>query len=372
MPEQNSQPIKSTDQHFPHIQYRADKSNGDWGLAHGEEFRAGIQELISIRKELMLQKNPRLRPQLNSLAMAQFQTTLDFSPHLALELEGIANGAGVSLEDIVILNNYTDFRDIILPDEGCSTVFLKKENRAIVGQTWDMHSSAKNYLCTIALPSNKNHSQTIILSLVGCLGLMGLTSKGLFIGVNNINTKNAKAGLIWPALVRSTLEAQSLDEMSKRLLKAPVTSGHNYLISDSTSGQHYEISPTAKECVSQVKASQTQAFVFHTNHCLGQRNKEVEENTSLSSTTFDRYTLLEKNLSKVENAYQLLGLLTSHENYPKSICSHFQSGVLDPSSTCGGGAYDYQSKTLFTWRGCPVHDINFSQRVFNMDNLAST
>ena len=74
----------------------------------------------------------------------QLEVSEQFSPEITSEMKGIAKGAGVSLEDIVILNNYTDFRDIPLPDEGCSTLHVRNEaDEALVGQTWDMHKVQK-------------------------------------------------------------------------------------------------------------------------------------------------------------------------------------------------------------------------------------
>ena len=115
------------------------KSYLDWGFSHGEEFREEIKELVEIRTNLMLSKNPRLESSLEELALEQFNISKKFSPHLADEIEGISKGSNLSLKDIVILNNYTDFRDIELPEEGCSTIHLQRNEQSISGQTWDMH-----------------------------------------------------------------------------------------------------------------------------------------------------------------------------------------------------------------------------------------
>lgn len=347
-----------TDQALPFIQYEAGKSHREWGLCHGESFREGIKELSSIRRDLMLKKNPSLLYSLDKLAHDQFEISKSFAPHLAQELEGIANGANISLTDIVILNNYTDFRDIEMPDEGCSTVHIQSNDQVVSGQTWDMHSSAKDYISVIEVPENQHGPKCYLFSLVGCLGMMGINESGLFIGVNNINTKNAKAGLIWPLLVRHTLEQKSFEQMKNKLTGAPVTSGHNYLISDSKQSEHWEISPSAKELLFHTDEHNL-GQTFHTNHCLGKFVKEFEQETAKSSTTYDRYDLLSKKINQTKNFNDLIELFRDHEGYPKAICSHFESGAQDPSMTCGGAAYDHHSKSAFFWRGCKEFDSNY-------------
>lgn len=343
---------------FPIIKYKAGDSNYNWGLAHGKAYKNEIKELATIRKGLMLAKNPALTRRLDELAMEQFEISKAFAPHIAEEIKGIADGAELSLIDIVILNNYTDFRDIQLPEEGCSTIHIQTPELILAGQTWDMHKSAKNYLCLIEIPENENHTQQIILSLVGCVGLYGVNTDNQLIGVNNINTANAKAGLIWPLLVRKTLEQKSLGEMRQTLLNAPVTSGHNYIISSCEGGEMLEITPTHFDKVGALLKDQV-GSIFHTNHCLGSEIKKLEDTKSMSSTTHARWNLLSKNTHNVKDLNDLFDLFTSHEEYPKSICSHFENGAQDPSFTCGGGASDLTSGVHIFWRGCPHEDKDY-------------
>ena len=353
----------STNCQFPYIKYQSGKSSYEWGFAHGEEFKTAIAELASIRKSLMLAKNPRLETKLDELALEQLELSRKFAPNLASEIEGIAAGAKLPITDLVILNNYTDFRDISLPEEGCSTVHIQTPTEVLSGQTWDMHRSAKNYMCLIHVPKTDHHSAQLVLTLVGCVGLMGVNAENGLIGVNNINTTNAKTGLIWPVLVRSTLESKTLGEMRRNLLKAPVTSGHNYLISTKEGGEHLEITPTIFEKVSGLNHGQV-GSIFHTNHCMGHEIEKLEDKTSMSSTTFNRYNLLSKKAYKVTDLTDFKNLLTDHDEFPKSICSHFENGTQDPSFTCGGGVSDLKTGTHIFWRGCPAHDSDYKEYQF--------
>ncbi len=348
---------------FPYIQYQKNKSHLNWGESHGEEFKIAIKELAQIRKDLMLAKNPKLKSKLTELALEQYEISKKFSPHIASEIEGITKGSGLSLTDIVILNNYTDFRDIILPEEGCSTIHVQTSEHIFSGQTWDMHRSAKNYMALIHLPPTDHSAASLVLTLVGCVGLMGVTTHNTLIGVNNINTSNAKTGLIWPLLVREVLHQKSLGLMRRTLLNAPVTSGHNYLISSPEGGEHLEITPTVSEKVSALQKGQT-GSIFHTNHCVGFEVEQLEDKSSMSSTTFNRWDLLSKKSHGVKTFEDFKNLLTNHDEFPKSICSHFENGAQDPSFTCGGGVSDLKNSKHLFWRGCPIHDNDYREYSF--------
>lgn len=358
----------NTNCQFPYIKYQSGKSSKEWGLSHGEEYKAAIKELAEIRRGLMLAKNPALSRKLDEMAHEQLEFSRKFAPHLVQEIEGIAMGADLTLTDLVILNNYTDFRDISLPEEGCSTVHIQTPSEVLSGQTWDMHRSAKNYMCLVHVPATDLHSAQLVLTLVGCVGLMGVNTHNGLIGVNNINTKNAKTGLIWPVLVRKALEARSLGEMRSTLLSAPVTSGHNYLISSPEGGEHLEITPVLSETVGALSRGQV-GGIFHTNHCLGYEVEKLEDKASMSSTTFKRYELLSKKTYKVTDLTDFKHLLTDHDEFPMSICSHYESGAQDPSFTCAGGVSDLKAGNHIFWRGCPAHDGDYKEYEFELDGM---
>jgi isopenicillin-N N-acyltransferase-like protein len=151
--------------------------------------------------------------------------------------------------------------------------------------------------------------------------------------------------------------------MKTVLLGAPVTSGHNYLLSTLQGGEHWEVSPDAQEMVAQLRPGE-EGVIFHTNHCLGEKNSALENKDSMSSTTFNRFELLQKKAGDLRSCKDLKALLQNHEGYPKSICSHFESGVLDPSMTCGGAVADLKELTFSFWRGCPTYDQNYLEHNF--------
>lgn len=356
-----------TDLDFPLICYKDGDSPREWGNFHGEEYKIGIRELSEIRWQLMQARNAQLSAErIEAEANIQWETTKEFYPTIWEELDGIREGAGLSVAEIVVLNNYTDFRDIHFQDEGCSTVYVEKSGNVLCGQTWDMHSSAKNYVCVIRVPyrfqteAGEQEGHTYLFSLVGCVGMMGFNPHRCMIGVNNLNGQDAQSGVIWPAMVRAVLQEQTFAGMENVLMQAKVTSGHAYLYASLEAAKMVELFPTAK-VVNAEHESGSDTVMFHTNHCLAEETRALESASGVASTTTERYILIEKKIPKVKKLEDLYKLLTDHENEPKSICSHFESGAQDPSFTCGGGIADLKTGNLRFWRGCPEKDANYRE-----------
>jgi isopenicillin-N N-acyltransferase like protein len=360
-----------SDQGFPIIRYNAGLSPREWGRMHGESYRTGIQELIAIRTGLMREKNPGLTPpRIADLAIDQWGATLAWDDSLSEELAGIAEGAGVSAADITVLNNYTDFRDIQVPDQGCSVVFVNSGKNPVAGQTWDMHASAKKYVCCLQVPCEGYDSPMVLFSLVGCIGMMGYHPSGQMIGVNNINTDGARAGVMWPAVVRKSLVQNGLRSMVDCLTRSPVTSGHSYLLASREGGEFWEVMPELSERVSSLDVGED-GFLYHTNHCLGERAKRRETPLAVNSTTHVRFGLIEKKIPAVKTFDEVYNLLNDHENYPMSICSNYQSNAQDPSVTCGGAVGELASGRVRLWRGDPHVDNNFVCHDFSLQPAAA-
>ena len=83
------------------------------GEAHGELWRAQIHELAAIRSALAVAKGSfRDQGELEAVAALHLPMLERFSAPLYSELLGIARGAGITPAQAVILNHYTDLRDV--------------------------------------------------------------------------------------------------------------------------------------------------------------------------------------------------------------------------------------------------------------------
>ena len=313
----------------------------DQGRGHGEAFRGEIGSLAEIRLFLCTQMTGASREAVLNAARQHVPVLERYDPALADELIGIAEGAALDPALIVVLNHYTDLRDLDLgadhhgdTTDGCSVIYARTGAGVLAAQTWDMHATSIPYVIMLQVPEQGGRPAAWILSLTGCLGIAGMNRRGLALCVNNLSSTDARVGVVWSALVRRALAQPSAAQARELLVEAPFGSGRHFLCADSEQAFGIEASGTRRAVVFDGDARD----YVHTNHCL---DPLVETCTKIApgATTHDRYRFLRESLDRrpVDSADQLWELLGSTEGYPRSVCGN-QSTPENPhgAATCAG------------------------------------
>jgi isopenicillin-N N-acyltransferase-like protein len=325
----------------------------DWGCQHGEAFKGPIRELADIRRGLLAARMPGWsRAKIDQLCDDQLGALKDRWPRTLAELQGIADGSGVSRRDLVILNAYTDLKDFenaTAEEGGCSLLAAKGPKVNFAGQTWDMHASAEPFTLLMTLPDG-----TRILTLTGCLALSGVNAAGVCVLINDLQCAEVdRRGLIWPGLVRLMLE-QPRASLAKRLLATNLpSSGHNYLMSDHAKAIDVETTGRRESVFAMVTTTQP-GYVGHTNHYVGGLAK-YEKSDKLSPTTKQRYVALQRFFA--DHSIEQLTTETLFREFfeagPLCDCTCMPGVPADPniSKTCAGIAVDHTAKKAYAWRG---------------------
>ena len=128
-----------------------DLGNGtprELGRRHGDATANAARELFELRLALCRTRMQASDAAIQRLAESHLPALGAFDVPLAQELAGLSESTGLSPWQLVVLNHYTDFRDIQAPatDEGCSVVYVPNEAGPLVAQTWDMHGTAEPYV----------------------------------------------------------------------------------------------------------------------------------------------------------------------------------------------------------------------------------
>ncbi|MDH7570119.1 MAG: C45 family autoproteolytic acyltransferase/hydrolase, partial [Armatimonadota bacterium] len=154
----------------------------DMGRQFGEELRDGVRALSEERLRLAMAHAARSGRRLTReecLALAgQFVSPhRTYAPEVWAELEGIAEGAAIPLELLLIGNGYTDYRDVlrrVAGEEECSSFLIHPDaadGKPLCGQTWDMHATAEPYAVVVRRRPRKG-PPTLSLTTAGCLSLV--------------------------------------------------------------------------------------------------------------------------------------------------------------------------------------------------------
>jgi isopenicillin-N N-acyltransferase-like protein len=342
------------------------------GRAHGELWRGEIAELAAIRLELAVRRGTFVdAAQVLRVAAAHLPELERQSPALHAELLGIAEGADLDPVRVVVLNHYTDLRDV--PPEaigergrsdpsrpgasadpgGCTAIYCVGSEGPLLAQTWDMHASALPFVRMLHLAPRGGGPELLCFTLTGCVGMTGLASTGVGVTINNLTSTDAQVGLVWPALVRELLASPSAEAAYERLLAARLSSGHHYMIADMHSFHGVETSGTAK--VRTQKGAR--AAHLHTNHVFDPVLRKTER-VAATSTTFARMNMASTLYAqqRPKTAEALWELLASHEGGRGALCSHLDDASGDPSAatTCGVIVMRLRDGSLLASRGCEL------------------
>jgi isopenicillin-N N-acyltransferase-like protein len=345
----------------------------DRGERHGRALGDEIAEIGRIRSELACSQG-KFRSDAELLRVAELHLPLlqRYDQALYDELCGIAVGSDQPAARIVVLNHYTDLKDldpaVVLPDsrrppapptepeDDCSAIAAATSEGALLGQTWDMHGSAGRFVIMLHVPPMADRPEAWLLSIAGCLGMAGMNVAGLGVTINNLRSDDARVGLVWPALVRRALAERTAEDARRVVQSAPLGSGHHYLVADARRAIGIETSGQLSDAWMEIDMTRVGAAFHHENHCLGVPIAAVSS-ISPVSTTLARHAWLEESLKKapVHDRADLWARLGSHEGYPRSICTHLATPEQPHAmQTCAGLVMNLTARRMWAVAGC-VH-----------------
>ena len=305
------------------------------GQAFGEAFRDDIQIFYQRRVEnavLQAEQHGGRRVserQVLEVARQCLPATEAHDPSGTAELAGIADGAGLSPEQIVALNGLTDIRDVlawwdgVAIEEGCSSFVATAtaERPLLCGQTWDLATDNMPYVVVVER-TPKAGPQTRCLTTVGCLSLIGMNEHGLAVGTTNIRTTDAKPGVTYLSLIHRALASATLDEAVKSIEAADRCGAHYYYLADSNNDA------VAIEATSTSYWSQTVRHPYvHCNHCLAAPHQAMEGKTPAASSHARQPRLQMLVSAHGFDVSAAKSALSDHENGDNGICRHDFGGI---------------------------------------------
>ncbi len=261
------------------------------GYRHGQLYRKEIREIAAERVHLCSDPKwtGRSLPQAEVLALADACVSAHqaYAPDLFEELEGMAAATDLSLAELVIVNGFTDFVDtlynlkgekadveqvadnctaFIVPDQASAT------GQGFYGQTWDMHATATPYVILLnCRPLDAPAS--LIFTITGCVGMIGMNTAGIAVGINMLSGSDGQIGVTWPFVIRKILAQTNLDDALACLTSAKLAGAHNYLLFDKH-GRGFNVEAMATDCeITELGADS----LVHTNHCLLPRTQALEK-----------------------------------------------------------------------------------------------
>lgn len=257
------------------------------GEAFGEALRADVHELYRRRLANALEQaaayggRRATEEHLLAVAHASWPVTRRYDPAGAEELEGIARGAGLSIERILAMNGLTDYRDVLAwggeleAFGGCSSVIVQRDatrhGRLLCAQTWDLATDNMPFLLGLHRKPREG-PETWCMTTAGCLSLIGMNDQGIAIGTTNLRTTDARAGVMYLSIIHKALAARTQGEAIRAVVEAERSGAHYYYVCD-RSGAAVGIECTAKHAH---RRDVLEGIAVHCNHCLTEECARIE------------------------------------------------------------------------------------------------
>ena len=310
------------------------------GLAHGRKFRKGIKDFTRSRILRLCEGGTITEDELMNIGLKLLPFNRLYDTDVFEELEGIAEGSGVNVHELIITNGLTDIMDLANRSSmPCCTSFAVNDDRMYaLGQNWDMHSESEDHLVVFHIVPDEG-PEILSLTLEGTVGLIGLNSKGLAVLVNNLAAKDACFGVVFPLAIRKALMQERIGDALNALISTERAGGRNYIIGD-MNREIFDIELTGKEHEVIYVGDGVYA---HANHYLTDRLKKWE--AGRLSDSYVRSNRMGKLLGKMmkddgPSLEGIMGCMRDHVNYPTSICRHVadheEHGTLAELKTCAG------------------------------------
>ncbi|CDK25748.1 unnamed protein product [Kuraishia capsulata CBS 1993] len=314
------EPLRFYDSILPYA--KCTGSNYDIGFTHGKVGAKQIRHCMKTYKNLYKIDGGIEWPDAIAKTQLFVPVLKEKCPDLYEELQGVADGSGFSLEDVVALNCRSEIC-LTTHTDGCTSVSqINPDNGDLfIAQNWDWVGEIVDGLMILDI-EKEGKPRMIMVAEAGIIGKYGFNSSGLGLVMNAImSTASDFSHLPIHLAIRKCLECETFEEAYSSLQDNGVASCVNLMIADK-SGKFGTI-----ECspVGFVPIQPVDGQSFHTNHLFGETKfvKDFPQDNSI----FRLNRVKELSVSAPATANSIRERLSDTKNAPYSICGFLKPGT---------------------------------------------
>lgn len=269
-----------------------------------------------INKTVRISREAALRTARESIPYAE-----QYSADMVDELRGIAAGAGVSLEEVMLLQ----VRNQLQPDKegGCTSLSWGSAVRGdgLVAQNWDADPALDPFTVVLKRrPTGKPALMTI--TQAGLIAYIGCNDAGIGLCLNTLPAPSRRQGVPHYFTVRGIYEADSLEGAAQAVRRAERAIPANIMMTTPQGPADLEVTIDDVH----VLQPEVECGLAHTNHCLHPDlvpiNSQFPDLIQSHSRKQRIESLIDSNRNQPPSREQIEAALRDHEHYPRSICRH--------------------------------------------------
>ncbi|MEV0130462.1 C45 family peptidase [Dactylosporangium sp. NPDC050688] len=299
---------------------------GECGVAYG----AAARPLIAANTANYLERFAATgldRPAVRRAGSLFRAASRQHAPRVADLLDGVAEGAGVPVEEIYALNARTE----LLYGNGaseCTSIGVLDTRTAsghtILAQNWDWHPAQRPY--TLLLATRDERGSTVLtLTEAGMLAKAGFNDAGLGVCVNMLTSDRdgRPGGVPYHVLLRAVLEQRVLGSALRVACSSPRSASINLLLGQAfAAGVPGEVVDLEVAPGDVGVLNPADGVVTHANHfeALSTVHDTLRD---LGGSSFFRSARARRLLgAPAITEKDIQGVLADHGGHPQSICRH--------------------------------------------------
>lgn len=263
-----------------------------------------------------------------------------YSPPLLEEMRGIADGAGLSLLDVVVINARTELLSSA-PLRGaskgeCTSMAIlppaTSGGDVLLAQTWDWLSLCAD--TTLLLRVEQPGAPTVLtLAEAGQLAKIGMNEAGFGLCLNILKGHYWRYGVPIHVVIRAMLSSPTIHTATGELYRQPRGASSHFLVAHRDGfAAGYEVMPDDVAFI-----EPQDGILVHTNHFIEPRMRPFDRYFETGGDSLVRYqralSLLMGLRGKIDREV-IESVLGDHAFYPDGICSH--EDPADPDADRGG------------------------------------
>ena len=277
-------------------------------------------------------------------------------PQYIEELQGIAEGAGVSFYDVAVVNAMEAVTMDALHLTKCTSMAVNEERTAdghvLMAHNEDWLPEDENDVYILeAFPKDE---PPFLAMTYGCLlANVGFNAYGIGQSCDSVYPNDSRIGIPRVVNSRAVLAVRTPAEAMRHMLVPHRAAGYNHQLVHE-SGEMYNVEVSARNFAIQYVVD---GIVVHTNHFLDRQMRTIEEDPDELVDTrvryFRAYRLLRQ--TNKHTVKTLQAIQRDHLNAPNSICNHVEEDdiPLDREKTINALVIDLTARAMYLSWGNP-------------------
>lgn len=294
----------------------------DMGRQFGEAAREEIRRFCEVALSLVNKTVRVSRKAADEVVADALRRVEQYSPDMAEEIRGMAEGAGVSAEGVMLLQVRNQLQADA--DAGCTSLALaghKQSHRSqLVAQNWDNDPALQPFTVVLTRrPRGKPALMTV--TQAGLIAYIGFNEAGIGACLNTLPAPSRRYGVPHYFTLRGIYEATSLEGAVHAVERASRAIPANIMLATPQGPADLEVTLESVH----VLRDEAAGGMGHANHCRHEELLPINEQFPELIQSHSRQRRIDQLLNLPRPAPDLeevKGLLRDHQGHPRSICRH--------------------------------------------------